>query len=351
MAGGTLSEWERVRDSAKAVRDWVNTEDENGKLVNQAKTKITDDCRKSYESRLRKIEERRANGEIRPDVFSSSKGTFRNEILALRYSYRNMVKAHMTRCFQLERESEFTKAIGELKRAKFYKEQLEKWEGAISQRKEQGGFIKRQSKKAQLKELQDGWRSDFVTGIKNENLKLTAAILAATGARPAELMKGVKIDIETINGREALVFTVKNAKQTRNPWRELAVIPESAIHQILKQHAGKEITPKYTNAHGISHAIRRQGMVQGMPKGFSAYVFRHAFGSDLKAEFGENDEWVSIAMGHTDGRSAERYGGKQYGSKGVELLRAKNAIGGLVTPAKTIFATKSNPRASQPQMR
>lgn len=155
-----------------------------------------------------------------------------------------------------------------------------------------------------------------------------AAVAAITGVRPEEL------DGLIVERRDnALLFTIQGAKvgvDKGQEWRRLTAKddgPEfahlwsiSAVPYTLKAPSLKN----YRDA--FSTALARAG-AQVFPAGtprMSAYVYRHALISDLKAD-GLSSQQISTVLGHAVTRTAAHYGRAISGIKGVRQVTAEGA--------------------------
>lgn len=174
----------------------------------------------------------------------------------------------------------------------------------------------------------DNWRGkifDRLVQVKSPWLTL-AAVGALTGARPDEL-DGVTI--ERKNG--ALVFVIKGAKVSDTagqPWRRITVKDTGQEFAHLWALTEKPFTVTvppvrdYPDAYSV--ALARAG-AQVLPKKaprMSAYVYRHALASDLKAD-GFAAEQISATLGHAVSKTASYYGRAIGGKTGVRQLVAE----------------------------
>lgn len=171
----------------------------------------------------------------------------------------------------------------------------------------------------------EGWRALIfarLVHVKSPWLTL-AAVSSLTGARPSELGG---IQIERRNG--ALVFRINGAKVSNTagqPWREITVKdtgPEFLHLWALTDKPYVVTVPPvrdYPDAYSV--ALARAG-AQVLPKKtarMSAYVYRHALASDLKAD-GFTPEQISATLGHAVSKTANYYGRAIGGKTGVRQL-------------------------------
>lgn len=137
------------------------------------------------------------------------------------------------------------------------------------------------------------------------------AVLALTGARPAELEKGVHIERTSCG----LAFTIRGAKVDDSkgrgqPERTITVPRVEAEKSVEGRHlleiarSGKDVRIESANA--FTQRIAAAGERAGLER-VSAYDYRHAFSSRMKAEGIERAQ-IAAALGHQAERSQAKYG-------------------------------------------
>lgn len=158
--------------------------------------------------------------------------------------------------------------------------------------------------------------------------RLAVLAQAATGCRPDELTRGVKLEI--VGGE--LVAEIQGSKVTAKagqPWRRLAwsVDSESPLVRMLVGEvlAGAAVA-KIEDAKTYSGAVRAAG-ARAWPKrkaSLAPYCFRHKMASDMKAS-GAEDSDISAALGHCVDVARSYYGQWQQGraSGGVAPKRVE----------------------------
>lgn len=178
-----------------------------------------------------------------------------------------------------------------------------------------------------------------------------AAIAALTGARPDEVRFA-----EIKKTGKALVIKVYGAKLSKNSgqeWREFTLKDDksgefahlfSVASTTLKTVGVPDGVTDYPDAFSV--ALARAG-AQVLPKTdrFSAYVYRHALASDLKAD-GAQREQIAAALGHAVTKTQDAYGRASGGRAGARSLS--------VTCAREIKQTHdtrfTNPQPVEPSL-
>lgn len=211
-------------------------------------------------------------------------------------------------------------------------------EGAPARAKRQGRMDTSKRETAKLKAANSiarkypDWRAlvwDRLVAIKSKWLD-HAAIAALTGARPEEL-RTAQIR-RTATGIEIGITGAKVSGTKGQPWRLFALRDDgSAEYRHIAAMASKAWKPvglpdgvtDYPDAFSI--ALSRAG-AQVLPgaERLSAYVYRHAFASDLKAD-GASKEQIAQALGHAVTKTQDAYGRAIGGKAGRRLLAVSAA--------------------------
>ena len=158
------------------------------------------------------------------------------------------------------------------------------------------------------------WR-DRLWGEIKERDKDAVAVTALTGARPAELVKGVRVQHEP-NGD--LKFTIRGAKlgdDRGQEKREIVISRTDAEKSVEGRHLLAEIKPgqgrdvRVGDAKNFSDRVRHASE-RAMPgeRTVSPYDFRHAFSARLKADEHLTPADRAAALGQQATRSQEAYG-------------------------------------------
>lgn len=164
------------------------------------------------------------------------------------------------------------------------------------------------------------------------------AILEATGLRPAELVKGVRLSATKKRGKKGVLSVmVEGAKwdgqnkgqQARVVLFSPSTVSEKALFDMAMEKGGQFV---FTSTPADIRSLNR-ALAKGVD-GLSCYSYRHAFGGALKKAClaGEmTREEAAEAMGHRSTASLSYYG--QPSKSGGRRLRAK-ATDEVRNPAK-----------------
>lgn len=215
--------------------------------------------------------------------------------------------------------------------------------------------MRRHSKRQDMKGLSAQWRMAIIDAIPAE-WRLHTLVLAATGCRPAELVKG--IDIEVLKNQ--VIFKIKGAKVRDGFVTQYSTaLSGERIANKVPYHAGQEEriliydisagniyanaiakslvslkvsggTLKINNTSSLRLAVRKTAK-KLWPKrraSITPYCFRHAFSSDMKAS-GKGKADIAISLGHAVTGTQSCYGSFNMSTGGV----APTSISGT-TPVK-----------------
>lgn len=159
------------------------------------------------------------------------------------------------------------------------------------------------------------WREKLFLAISPIHRNATAVALL-TGARPADIAKGVKISTEGNN----LKITIQGSKigpQRGQPERILFVKIDNSIARHLAALADKEEISFTTNPKALSAAVTKAGK-KAFPllrQNVSPYTLRHALASDLKSS-GTAPPAIAEILGHRTTESQSVYGRAAHSSAG-----------------------------------
>lgn len=186
---------------------------------------------------------------------------------------------------------------------------------------------RKRGKRKSLGGLPADWREKMLAAATPAH-KLTIAISAATGCRPAELEKGIRIERDGEN----IVAVIQGAKVRYDQKtgklisglieRRLILDPTSGPLVAYIAEALPEGGTVTVNRWTAGDAIRRAAHKCGFKK-VTPYSLRHQFASDLKQEGLSNDE-IAELMGHKSERTQQHYGHALQG-KGRGGVRASTA--------------------------
>lgn len=186
---------------------------------------------------------------------------------------------------------------------------------------------KKAGKRRSIRGLPADWREKMLAAATPAH-KLTVAISAATGCRPAELEKGIRIE----RVGEKIVATIKGAKVRYDQKtgkrisglieRRLELDPASGL---LAKYIAKALPEggivtvnRWTGGDAIRRAAQKCGFKKVTP-----YSLRHQFASDRKGEGMDRAESAEL-LGHKSQRTQQHYGHALQG-KGQGGVRSATA--------------------------
>ena len=200
------------------------------------------------------------------------------------------------------------------------------------------------SKKSMLLRVNDDWRGRFIqAGAESEKYRMADVVLAVTGVRPIELSWGVAVR------RRGPVVAMKimggKVRATAGqPWRVL-FIPAEQLPTWFLDAIGT--VPRIVSAPAnamraylgrLSNKVfepRKDGSVPIL----SAYMFRHALATDMRAA-GWGSEEVAGVLGERSARTSRWYGLRKRGSKSP-MAAVSVARGTVLTALPVAPADKS----------
>lgn len=195
--------------------------------------------------------------------------------------------------------------------------------------------------KRDISKLDKEYRQKILEYAISKKMKCTNAIavLYATGCRPDELAKGVRVSIsENLKEIEFTIIGSKlNADQRRGiKLRKIAISIHDENNKIkgcllpllneLQKNDFEKIKIEVASANSFSGYISKisKRIYPRRKTHASAYSFRHSFATDLKNS-GADQVLIASSMGHASTRSQQAYGRKKRGSSGV-VSPVKNAV-------------------------
>ena len=213
---------------------------------------------------------------------------------------------------------------------------------------------KKAGKRRSIRGLPADWREKMLAAATPAH-KLTVAISAATGCRPAELEKGIRIE----RVGEKIVATIKGAKVRYDQKtgkrisglieRRLELDPASGPLVAYIAEAFPEGGIVAVNRWTGGDAIRRAAAKCGFRK-VTPYSLRHQFAADRKGEGMSNDE-IAELLGHKSQRTQQHYGHAQQ-AKGQGGVRSASAAtkGEAIKKGKAVNPVKraATPTAEPP---
>lgn len=182
-------------------------------------------------------------------------------------------------------------------------------------------FNKKKSKKTALHKLPKNWQELLINYNRNSKYTSALVVIALTGCRPCELVKGIKISISD----EKIDFFIEGAKvddKKGQPFRNISypIDSKNTLIEILKNilsTSAKEITISIAKAVNFTVEIRRRSKIlwPSHKESITSYCFRHQFSADMKKSKKGDD--VSRALGHATDKTRKRYG---HASQGRGLI-------------------------------
>lgn len=186
---------------------------------------------------------------------------------------------------------------------------------------------KKHSKKLDLAQLPKQWRATVFEAMKPQKesrLASSVAILWATGCRPVEIEKGVRVSMD--NGQ--LLVEIQGAKHgfidngdviadRGLEWRKLKLNPKlnAATEYLERLVKSGPVVVEY-NKNSLRTRLNETGRlaIRKLPEGvtISPYTFRHAMGSDVKSCDDYTDEERSMVLGHLSMDSLSVYGRRRH---------------------------------------
>ena len=214
------------------------------------------------------------------------------------------------------------------------------------------------SKKLDLSKLPKTWRGQIFDALKPEKqsrLVSAVALLWATGCRPVEIEKGVKVQmiagqlvVEIRGGKHGLITNDQGTFERGLEWRRLTINPNlnAATKYLAVLAENGQVHSVDYNRNSLRTRLNETGRLalkklKNTPS-VSPYLFRHAMGSDLKSCDDMTDEQKSQIMGHLSVDSLSVYGRRRHagGVSPVAQVEASAVPHGEYTDAPKKAATK-----------
>jgi integrase len=194
------------------------------------------------------------------------------------------------------------------------------------------------SKKLTLSRLPENWRERVFSATESDRkeisgLRISTAILWATGCRPDEIERGIRIILKDnmihikIYGSKVGVIDNGKVKAERGlEWRIISLNKNlnSATVLLAELAAGKPVFRFSFKEDSLRKQLHRLGgeVLKRMknPPAISAYSYRHAMGADLKSCDTLTDIQRAMVLGHRSVESMSAYGSRRRGGKGVSPI-------------------------------
>lgn len=187
------------------------------------------------------------------------------------------------------------------------------------------------SKSRMLKRLPMGWREGFLDAVANsDQYAMPCALLDACGLRPVELEKGVAMEMkgERVQVR---IHGGKVRDGAGQPWRQFELAREALpvwAYDKIKRDGSMTVSADPDALRAFIGRVSeklfpRHDPVKANDILLSAYLFRHALVSDLRAEgWGSSD--IAAVIGETSAQTTKWYG-VNWGKGGRRSRKARVA--------------------------
>jgi hypothetical protein len=213
-----------------------------------------------------------------------------------------------------------------------FQEHLNRLKAFLTLKKE--GFTltrgKRKSKRQALTGLPKDWRTVLCDRGAEGKYGTALLAIALTGARPQELVSGIKIyySHDDLFNRKQLCFEIESAKVKLNqgqPNRKIVYDAEDenplvrSLVEKLDLHNDSTSKLKIANSTNFTVEVRRLAATiwPEHKHSITAYCFRHQWSADIKAM--GNSEDVSKGLGHISTKTQKYYGTKNQASSADRL--------------------------------
>jgi hypothetical protein len=208
-----------------------------------------------------------------------------------------------------------------------------KWAVEAEKRASAGQKLTHHSKRVRLRGLPADWREKMFAGLRpGSKYQDVVAVLSATGARPAEFVKGIEVTLEAVG---TLHFKIEGVKTHGGKYgqaeRSFSVDVDRQELVYLRNRLMENNGPLVVKASAgaLSDKIRQlsEKVFPSFKSTVSAYVFRHQVAADLKAS-GLLDTEVSAALGHGVDETKGYYGAAQSarGTGKVSNIRSSRPV-------------------------
>lgn len=206
----------------------------------------------------------------------------------------------------------------------------------------------RHSKKGSLLKLPKDWREQIANAVHGQ-FRIPAIVALLTGCRPAELEKGVLIELVG----ESLYVTIQGAKVTEKAGQEQRRfrIADHPVTKILldimtESEATQHSMPvKVEHGNSVTTHLRSVGkkLWPERKETITVYTARHAMAADCKAAIydGADPDLVSQVLGHVVDKTASYYGAR-FQSGGISVAPTEVVVPNAI---KQKVRTRNHQRA------
>lgn len=208
-----------------------------------------------------------------------------------------------------------------------------KWAVEAEKRVNAGQKLTHHSKRVRLRGLPTDWRTQMFAGLRvGSKYQDIVAVLSATGARPAEFVKGIEVTLEAAG---TIHFKIEGVKTHGGKYGQaersfsIAVDRQELVYlrDRLTENDGPLVVK--ASAGALSDKVRQlsEKVFPKFKSAVSAYVFRHQVAADLKAS-GLSDTDVSAALGHCVDETKGYYSSAQSARSigGITNVRATRIV-------------------------
>lgn len=175
--------------------------------------------------------------------------------------------------------------------------------------------VNRKSKKSSLIKLPPDWREILADSLPEGHFTLPVLALLLTGARPAEIERGIEF-VQVGHRLRARIWGVKITEKAGQPWRSFDVadgfIKETLLDLVDPERQGRSFCIKVKNGNSLTTYIRDlcRKIWPNHKQDVTAYTARHAMAADCKRAIinGAHPDLTSKVLGHAVDKTASFYG-------------------------------------------
>lgn len=280
---------------------------------------------------------------------TNSKNTYYKRIAACQQMILRLVENEfeLARWAALEEDSDSLHAhLHQIECLKYELLQIRSLNGACRIKRRQN----RRSKRTSLSGLPPKWREQLFERMQNSKYALGMLLLAIVGCRPSELCLGITVKKVVQSDQDLLCISIVGAKTNEangQPIRQLlfSYAHKSFLLNVLKsqlENAGGLLIVRVENKKAFSNSITRFGRLiwPEHKHDVTPYTFRHAFASDMKANF--DSETIARSLGHVSARTQKGYGQRQLSKIGEPNLPIAVQASRLIRNLKNTYSCKIN---------
>lgn len=187
-----------------------------------------------------------------------------------------------------------------------------------------------QSKRSDLNKFVRDWREQVVEASRGGAYEEVIWVLAASGCRPAELRRGVILNLEW-DHVQVRIAGAKVTGSSGQPWRELQVSWRWMPDEMLERLKGRVDYVVKIRDGALRSVVARIGR-KLWPKGkrLCPYHFRHEAAAEMRKSGWSADE-IAGALGQRVSETASRYGPRRRPGQGGRAIEPQIRRGGVTT--------------------